>query len=160
MSRRPACFGPANFSRRSTGRAGFCLLSQCLKRSPPPFSALHRRSPKFRFGARPPAPSLRVLPSFLRAFPSVPPSPALRFPPFTTVPRSSASGPARFWPSGPRLAPRIAIPTSQTRPVRRIFEKIFPESFASSKPRRTFALAKRNKAHRRAREATIFERLT
>ena len=94
----------------------------------PPCSALHHRSPKFRFGARPlPGPW---------------------------------SPPARFRPSEPRLAPRIATLTRQNRPVRRIFEKIFPESFASSKPRRTFALAKRNKAHRRAREATIFERLT
>ena len=108
--------------------------------------------------------------SALHPRPPRPFEPRLRFPPFTTVPRSSVSGPvrspahgvppARFRPSGPRLSLRIATPTRQNRPVRRIFEKIFPESFASSKPRRTFALAKRNKAHRQAREATIFERLT
>ena len=119
--------------------------------------------------------SFPVPPPSLRFCPSPPPAPSLRapslcFPPFTPVPRSSASEPvrspahgappARFRPSGPRLSLRIATPTRQNRPVRRIFEKISPESFASSKPCRTFALAKRNKAHRQAREATIFERLT
>ena len=42
----------------------------------------------------------------------------------------------------------------------KFFEKISTKGLAVSNPCPTFALAKRNKAHRRAREATIFERLT
>ena len=73
------------------------------------------------------------------------PSPAAAPP----VRRSSASGPLRSRsPEGPfpSLASRIATLTLQNRPFRNFFEKISAKPFASSKPRRTFALAKRDKA--------------
>ena len=59
-----------------------------------------------------------------------------------------------------KLTPVSAIYSFQNLLLLIFFEKIWCKGFAVSKPCRTFALAKRNKAHRRVSWATFFERFS
>ena len=59
-----------------------------------------------------------------------------------------------------KLTPVSAIYSFQNLLLLIFFEKIWCKVFAVSKPCRTFALAKRNKAHRRVSWATFFERFS